>query len=192
MGGQQLVGEIVVFVNDDVDRGGAGVADCAKDVAQPVGSGFDSGRAGEIGVSAVFSREDLEGIPAGQIEGGLQAFHVEFHPDHGEIEAHDELGIVCRGGVAADIGVGEELLEAVFAVDVVVAFEDGTPEAFAEAPGAEHDGDLVVFQLADKAGLVHKMIASLDDFLVVGHRIWNPSLHVFDYIRPNKPRATVF
>ena len=77
------------------------------------------------------------------------------------------------GGMAPDSGLPEKLLEALRAVDVVVTFEDRVPQALAEAPRAQEDGNFIAFQFTDEAGLVNKELIVVDDLLIIRNRVVN-------------------
>jgi len=98
-----------------------------------------------------------------------------------KIKPHHQMAVVGRGRMPPDIGLAEQFLETVLAIDVVVAFQDRAPEAFAEATGTQEHRDLVLLELMDKPGLVHEIIVFADNLLIVCHGVWNASFHAMQY-----------
>ena len=74
------------------------------------------------------------------------------------------------------------MLEAIGTVDIVIAFQDRTPQALAETPWAQEYRNLVLFQFADKASLIDEVIVADDDLFIIRYRVGN-------FFRHKKPAS---
>ncbi len=178
---QELVGEIIVFVDDDIHRRRAGSGNGTQDRRQGVTGRLRRGYRREICKRLVFRRETAHRVMGNRVERTLDMRNIRLDLDLREIKAHHQMAVAGGGWIAPDIGFAEKLLEAVLAVDVVVAFENRAPEAFAKTARTQEDRDLVLLDLTDKPGLIHEVIVVADNFLVISHCVWNAPFHAQHY-----------
>jgi hypothetical protein len=71
----------------------------------------------------------------------------------------------------------EQGVELIFTLNIVIAFQNGAPEAFPETPGPEKNRNLIPFQFMNKAGLIHKMVIFMNNFIIICYGIGNFSGH---------------
>ena len=73
-----------------------------------------------------------------------------------EVKAQNEEGIGQRRRISSDVGFSEQLLELVFAADIVLVLQDGAPQRFAEALRTQENRGFLPFQSVDIGRAVHK------------------------------------
>ena len=90
-----------------------------------------------------------------------------------EIESHYHAGVFFRRGVSAYVCVAEEEVEFIGSVDVVVAFENGAPESFAEAARTQKHRRRIVLKQFDVFRLVNEIVVLLFYLFVISDSVWN-------------------
>ena len=91
----------------------------------------------------------------------LQGF--ELVVDHREVETQGDVAALFPGRVPPDVGAGEGGVEVGGPEAVVVVLQKRHPHGLAEAPGADQEGVVLLFQPAQKAGLVDVQPAAQAD-----------------------------
>ena len=168
---QDGVGEVVVFVDQDVQRDVVLVGVLEQPVELPVDAGCGEDalhrRIGkEVGVALHSPLKLREAI---LLKAFLQSLQLVV--EGGEIEAQDDVAVAVRRGPPPDVGAAEDGLELLGLLAVVVAFQCRKPEAFAEAPGTNQEDVAFPLQIADEAGLIDIQAPLLADALEVGEAV---------------------
>ena len=151
---QYRVGEVVVLVDQHVQRDDVlpGVLEQLVQLAVDRGVGEDAvdhrfGKQVPIPFQRAAQLDEAVGLePFPQ---GLQGV-VERR----EVEAEDDVAVAVRRGLPPDVGSGEEGLEPIGAVAVVVALQQRHPARLAESARPDEEGVARVLQLVQKARLV--------------------------------------
>ena len=169
--GEHGVGEIVVFVDENIQRDAA----VAGILEQFVELGID-GRAREDALPHGL-REQVR-VPAQGVEEHRVAIDLEALLQGGEgiaerreVEPQDDVAVAVRRGAAPDVGSAEHRLEIAGAAAVVIVLQHRQPAGLAETARADEKGVALLFQRAQEARLVHIEEAFAPDGAEVGHAV---------------------
>ena len=138
IGHQDLVGEVVVFVDQQIELVGS-LGDRRQGRA-PGGKGVvglhDDRHREPLGIALT---EGADAIVKMLMQRRLDGGHLALGLDQGEVPAHDEILIAQRGRRATNGQAAEQGLELLGAVQVVVMLQHRQQQALAEAARAQKD-----------------------------------------------------
>ena len=151
--GQDRVGEVVVFV-DQYAQGDVVIGGVHEQLV-------------ELAVDRRWRQDALPGVVRKQVWVALQrgpepgvAIGLEAFPqglrrvvERREVEAKDDVSVTVRRRPPPDVGAGEERLESIGPVAVVVVLQQRHPTGLAETAGTDQKGVALVLQLMQKARL---------------------------------------
>ena len=118
--GQQLVGEVVVFVYQDVNRREVMGAGICQDFLEHLCGIFASGKLKVSEKVTVVCHHDFHGAAIQNIEVLLQPFHAIRHHHFREVVAGDHVPVALRCGMASDVCSAKEILKPVGQGTVVI------------------------------------------------------------------------
>ncbi len=150
MSRHELVGEIVVFVDDHIKRRQVLFLDEFQDrfqVRRRPALDFDGDFALEPRLVLADHRFHVQ--IAGIVEAFLDFGDATRRIDSRKIQVQDEAIVAQGGGVGAAPGMSEEFFELVFLPDAVIALQHSAKQGLAEPSGPEKHGVLNQFQLLD-------------------------------------------
>ncbi len=107
--------------------------------------------------------------------------------DHGKIPAHDEVAVVQRRGVLADLQPAKQPLEVSGPRQVVIVFQRGQPQAFAK-PARAQEQQLFAGLLDQRnpVGAIHVEIAFIKDRLKIGNAVGKTHGHFTGFLAENE------
>ena len=153
-GGEDGVGEVVVFVDEDQERDVpvAGVGEQFAEFAV-------DGRVREDVLDRLLAEQvpiPPQGVPQHDFAIALEAFPQGFQGvvEFREVEAQDDVAVTVSGRPVPDVRAAEDGLELVASLATVVVLHQRHPAGFAEASGPDEKSVGLVLQCTQKAGLV--------------------------------------
>ena len=185
--GEDGVGEVVVLVDQDVERDAVvpGVQEQRLELSVDRRGREDGARRVFVEQVAVAPQGVLDMEGAVTLEALLQGRQRLL--ERGEVEVQHHVAAAVARGPLADVGAGEDGVELVGHGAIVVGVEHGQPQRLAEAPRADEEDEAFLLQGADEAGLVHveaaveadaaEVAAPVGDRRVLDRRVGHGSLH---------------
>ena len=123
-----------------------------------------------VQIFAVFLFENEETIVGVSVERFFDFIQIRIHL--GEIETEDQMGILLRRGIFADMGPVEQKVELLFSRNIVIAFQQRQQGGLSETPGAnQKQKPSGVLEFGDEMRLVHVIAIILSNSPVAGYAI---------------------
>ena len=109
-----------------------------------------------------------------------------------EVEVYDEIGVVFRSRILADIETSEDGFEIIFFIDIVVIFEHREGKALAETARAYIEEIFIrSFYIFDKRSFIYIETILFYHILKILHAVWYAfaidSLSSFSYLHSFNP-----
>ena len=168
-GHDQLIGEIVILVDDDIQTRQVGIGYDSENTLQVVSCLiFMVYRNFTLKPSGIAADNASEFAVADKIEALFNIRNISARINRGKIKMQHEKRISQRSRIFSYPCISEQSPEIILLPDVVVAFQNPAPQRFAESARAEKYRIVHRFQFADIGRFINKIAVFMDDFLIIG------------------------
>ena len=178
IGRDQLIGEVIIFVDDNVQRGGLLLLYIRQQSIQIVRDRGINVNFRHLREKSIFIAHGLDTMIAMHLKTALDGPDALARFNNGKVEMNDEAGVLFAGGVLSDPGVTKQFLETVCGVDIVIIVQDGAEQGLAESARAEKDRVVDLFQLGQPVRLIDKIAVFFHQLGVVGDTVEDAFFHV--------------
>lgn len=180
VGCDQLIGEIVVFVNNNVERRQVIFFDITEQSAQTVGYWLVGVDFRHVQEKRVFIAHILQEIIAMDLEAAFNDLNIFAGFYNGKVQRKDKTAVLSAGRVLSDPSMTEKFAEAVCHIEIVIIAEDGAEQRLAEASRSEEDRVVHHLQLGEPMGFIDKIAVFLHQLGIVGNAVKDAFFHGLD------------